>query len=137
MAGLTAARTLADRGAAATVLEASPRIGGRVRDVRLGDTESITDYTGRKLGPVFIEWVLRANFEWNVFCSLEEMSRVLLLQSGRLFLGARPKQLSIGLKRLPAALAAGLELFQGRQVEVLELRESGAGSRSGAARAAT
>ena len=203
VAGLTAARTLADRGAEVTVLEAGPGVGGRVQAVRLGDgavdagaahvwtfyartrswlgrlglegdlrpvraggpsagpalgdlggilscgwdvarwwrrlalaypelagpldSESIADYAGRKLRADFVERMLRPNFEWNAFCGLDEMSRVLLLQSGRLFLGARPRLLSGGLGRLPAALAAGLELLQGPEGEVVDLVGSGRG----------
>jgi predicted NAD/FAD-dependent oxidoreductase len=92
------------------------------------DVGSIADYARRHLRPGFTEAALGPAFEWNAFCSLEELSQVLLLQSGRLFLTARPSVLRGGLGRFPLALAEGITVRLGKQGSVRSVRSSGAGA---------
>lgn len=92
------------------------------------DVGSIADYARRHLRPGFTEASLRPAFEWNAFCSLEELSQVLLLQSGRLFLTARPSVLKGGLGRFPLALAAGLPVRLGKSGSVQSVRSTRAGA---------
>ncbi|MGH7612116.1 MAG: flavin monoamine oxidase family protein [Candidatus Dormibacteria bacterium] len=84
------------------------------------DGESLQAYARRRLGPGF-EPLLRDAFEWNAFCDPERLSRVLLLQAGRLYLRARPLRLRGGLQQLPEQLARGLEVRLGRPGTVLEV----------------
>jgi oxygen-dependent protoporphyrinogen oxidase len=92
------------------------------------DVGSIADYARRHLRPGLTETALRPAFEWNAFCSLEDLSQVLLLQSGRLFLSARPSVLRGGLSRFPLALVAGIPVRFGKQGSVLSVRSTGAGA---------
>ncbi len=85
------------------------------------DTESIAAYARRRLRSPATEALLRDAFEWNAFCAPERLSRVLLLQAGRLFPRARPLRLRGGLQRFPQALAEGLELRLGPSAEVQSL----------------
>ncbi len=86
------------------------------------DRGSIADYAARRVPRHLVEAVLRPAFEWNAFVELEEMSQVLLLQAGRLFVRARPYTVRGGLERLPQALAQSLDVRLGRTHQVLGLR---------------
>ncbi len=79
------------------------------------DSEPLGAYARRRCGAAFTAAVIRPAFEWNAFCPLDEMSRVLLLLAGRLVLGARPYRLRGGIARLPRALAQGLDVRCGPQ----------------------
>jgi hypothetical protein len=92
------------------------------------DAGSIADYANRHLRPGFSAAALRPAFEWNAFCPLEELSQVLLLQSGRLFLNARPSQLQGGLAQFPRALAAGLPIRLGGEGAVRAVRSTATGA---------
>lgn len=89
------------------------------------DNRSIAEYAARRVPPRLVEAALRPAFEWNAFCELEEMSQVLVLQAGRLVLGARPHTLRGGLHRLPLALAQGLDVRRGPAHQVLSLELAG------------
>ncbi|HUY54765.1 MAG TPA: FAD-dependent oxidoreductase [Candidatus Nanopelagicaceae bacterium] len=91
------------------------------------DTDSIAGYAARRLGAGFVDAALRPAFEWNAFCGLDELSQVLLLQAGRLYLGARPKVLAGGLSQLALAMADGLEIRLGSAGHVQSLRHSSRG----------
>ncbi|MHB8331181.1 MAG: FAD-dependent oxidoreductase [Candidatus Dormibacteria bacterium] len=202
MAGLAAARLLADAGLAVTVLERESRVGGRVLTVDLGgsrvdagashvwsfyectrrwlqryglladlqpasglgalplrvrdlpgvarsvlevarwwrhldwarpelasplDTASIADYAARHLPPGFAAAALRPAFEWNAFCSLDQLSQVLLFQAGRLYLRARPSVLHGGLERLPMEMSCGLDIRLGAAGDVRGVRSAPGG----------
>jgi protoporphyrinogen oxidase len=92
------------------------------------DAGSIADYAKRHLRPGFSTAALRPAFEWNAFCPLEDLSQVLLLQSGRLFLGARPSRLPGGLDQFPRALAAGLSIRLGGAGAVRAVRSTATGA---------
>lgn len=77
------------------------------------DRASIRDYASRHLSAQLTSSAVVPSFEWNAFCSLSEMSQVLLLQGGRLFLRARPYRMRGGLQLFPEALARGLDLRLG------------------------
>ena len=83
------------------------------------DSDSIAGYANRHLSPAFTELAIRPAFEWNAFCELEQLSQALLLQSGRLFLGARPQVLRGGLQRLVQGLASGLIVRRGKAGEAV------------------
>jgi len=85
------------------------------------DSASIRDYASHHLREQLTLSSLIPAFEWNAFCSLEELSQVLLLQSGRLFLGARPYRLKGGLQQFPERLARGLDVRLGPQHTVKSL----------------
>ena len=86
------------------------------------DTGSIAAYADRHLQPDFVAAALRPAFEWNAFCSLDQLSQVLLLQAGRLYLRARPRVLQGGLDRLPRAMAQGLDIRLGVSGHVRRIR---------------
>jgi len=91
------------------------------------DRGTIASYAGRHLRPEFVDHALRPAFEWSAFCSLEELSQVLLLQAGRLYLRARPLVLEGGVGRLPQAMAEGVEVRLGAAGEVRRIRGSAQG----------
>ena len=91
------------------------------------DTDTIAGYAVHRLRPDFVEAALRPAFEWNAFCGLDELSQVLLLQAGRLFLRARPQVLAGGLSRLALAMAEDLEIRLGAAGDVQRLRPGGRG----------
>lgn len=91
------------------------------------DSNSIAGYAGRHLSPRFTEVAIRPAFEWNAFCELEDLSQALLLQSGRLFLGARPQVLRGGLQRLAWGLARGLTVRLGKAGEAVLVASHGDG----------
>ncbi len=91
------------------------------------DTASIAEYAARHLQPDFVTAALRPAFEWNAFCSLEQLSQVLLFQAGRLYLRARPRVLRGGLERLPVEMARNLDIRLGASGDVRSVHSASDG----------